>query len=67
MIKNILKKIKPGYVSLEVVIIGGLIVGIGAATIGLFGDSSLTQVNNSVNTISSSIDVENFPGLTFKE
>lgn len=48
---NLLKKNNVGHVSIEVVVIGGLIIGFGAMTIGSFQDISVTQVNNSNSTI----------------
>lgn len=48
---NFLRKRNDGYVSIEVVIIGGLVVGLGALTIDSFHKTGTVQVNNSVNTV----------------
>lgn len=48
---NFFRKRNEGYVSIEVVIIGGLVVGFGAFTIDSFHQSGTAQVSNSVNTI----------------
>lgn len=59
---NFLRK-KQGYVSIEMVVIGGLVVGLGAGLIGQFSQSGSTQVQNSVNVIESSFNQDNFPGI----
>jgi hypothetical protein len=48
---NFLRKRNDGYVSIEVVIIGGLIVGFGALTIDGFHQTGSKQVQNTVTTI----------------
>jgi hypothetical protein len=49
-----------GYVSIEVVIIGGLVVGFGAFVIDALNHTGYTQVQNSVNTMNEKF---NEPGI----
>jgi len=46
-----------GYTSIELVVIGSLIIGFGAMSIGLFNDESVLLVNNSTQTIESKFEV----------
>lgn len=48
---NFLRKYNDGYISIEVVIIGGLVVGFGALTIETLHLTSSTQVKKSVDTV----------------
>lgn len=61
-IVNLLRK-KQGYVSLEMVIIGGLIVGLGAGVIGNLSENGSKQVQNSVNVLENNFTEDSFPGL----
>lgn len=47
---NLLKK-NNGYIAIETIIISGMILGLGALTLGGFGDNSSSLVNVSNNTI----------------
>lgn len=59
---NLLRK-KAGYVSIEMVVIGGLIVGLGAGTISNFNKNSAQQVQNSVNVMQEQFTSDTFPGI----
>lgn len=54
---NTYKKNNSGYTSIELVVIGSLIIGFGAMSIGLFNDESVLLVNNSTQTIESKFEV----------
>lgn len=51
-----MRKNSKGYISINTVIVGGLIVGAGAVTIGLFQDNSLIQVNNANTAVTEHLD-----------
>ncbi|WCK57693.1 hypothetical protein PP175_27030 (plasmid) [Aneurinibacillus sp. Ricciae_BoGa-3] len=48
---NFLRKQNQGYVSIETIVIGGLVVGFGALLIGAFNQAGYIQVQNSVSTV----------------
>lgn len=56
---NFMRKNTKGYISINTVIIGGLIVGAGAVTIGLFQDNSLIQINNANTAVTEHLDNPN--------
>jgi hypothetical protein len=53
---NFFRKRNDGYISIEVVIIGGLVIGFGAFTIEGLHQEGTIQVNNSVKTIDEKFD-----------